>query len=137
MLDLSNLKSHRGSLLQIIEHTKRELEAVDLLIEGFRVRGADGTIDVTTRKRRGLPATILEIVQEKKGSWIKAGDVTSQLISRGIRSEAQRRSIRASVSGYLRELTDKGKLTRRNVGSAVSTVYEYKAVEQQMNFVEK
>jgi len=137
VLELKDLKSHRERLIKIFEHVKRELDAIDLLIRGFDIWGADDAAKPVNHKRQGLPTKIMQIIEERPENWFKASEITDELITRGIRKERQRKNMRPSISNYLRQLADNGRLVRQNVGSEASPLYEYKISEQRAGEVDK
>ncbi|MEE9441645.1 MAG: hypothetical protein V3V99_03160 [candidate division Zixibacteria bacterium] len=112
LLSMQALIETEQKLRAIIDHAQQELEAVQLLIKGHELRSEEAD---SGSKKQTLHQSMLYQIERFQGKWFTGRQITDRLISAGIRKETERARVQSILANYLKKLSDKGKLERKNV----------------------
>ncbi len=121
-LTLMDLQQEKDRLKKIMDHTARELEAIEVLIEGAALRGQgqakQDTAGISVRK-------LVELIhKEEADRWFSGADMVDEILRRDPSKKVK--TLRANVGNSQRNLFGDGAVDRDNRGTDLQPNYVYR-----------
>lgn len=131
-LTKQGLLEHKRRLEEVIEHSKRELSAVNVLLEGFELRanGDHPAEESDTNNGMTLKDMIANVVEHYPHAKFTAGDICQGLVDRGFKKRSDWDSYRPTVSHVLRVMAERGQLSRTNAGESGTKKFVYQKTQK-------
>ncbi len=127
-LNIQDLKRYEKKLMDMIEHTQKELAAVRVLIEGMAMRNDIIHKGISYTIAPSIPKAVFETIRFFDHKWFTVRDIINRLIESGFRSPDYIMNQRPNISNYLSDLSEEGKLERENKGSETRPIFRYRKV---------
>lgn len=123
-LNIKDLREEETRLADIMEHTRRELDAIRCLIAGRELRSEPEAVTHGMIDHLSVEKAVRLIHSESPDKWITSSQMTAMIRQRDPHKDTK--SLRVNVGGAQKNLHEnKGVLHRKNVGGDVQATYTY------------